>query len=221
MTPSFYYSSGALRRGLLSRELYRLVLLALIHKRRTNSGDFLDYIRDNPPNIESKADWTIAYDDLRISLDTDQFNEVINIFDIYLSKLEKTVNERVLKSGECENIIKTDGIPTFHCFWQDCLEIMKTVKPNDTGVPSFLARNWETGDAQLYEGNRINKICNNNPDSYFLIDPQGGIYFHNYEKMKEYSIIRNQFLMNLMHMSSMYKTKLYRSYQSLYNGKKC
>jgi len=92
------------------------------------------------------------------------------------------------------------------------------VKPDDAGVPSFLARSWETGDAQLYEGNRINKISNNHPDSYFLIDPQGGIYFHNYEKMIEYSIIRNQFLMNLMHMSSMYKTQLYRSYQSQYNG---
>lgn len=218
MTPSLYYTSGALRRGSLSKELYRLFLLALIYKNKTGSDDFLNLIRDNPPNIESKIDWMAGYDDLKVSLDTQQFKEVLNSLDIYLFPFEKTLTKRLESAIECKEIIEADEIPIFNCFWEGCLGFMNIVKPQNAVVPSFLARNWLSGDAQLHEDRRANKICNDNPDSYFLIDPQGGIYFHNYEKMKEYTIIRNKFLMGLMHMSSIYKTQLYRSYQNKYNG---
>ena len=98
---------------------------------------------------------------------------------------------------------------------------MKEIKPNNALLPPFLARNWESGESNLHESEIQNQINNKNDAAHFLIDPQGGIYFHNYEKMKDYSIIRNKFLMEILHLSSLYKTKIYKTFNNQYNAQEC
>ena len=100
MNPSFYYASGPLRRGLLVRELYRLILVALIYRYRTGSSEFLELIRLNSPNIESQVDWLTAYNDLKVCFESEKFRIIIvslsSKIDIYRMENGLTISHSLI-----------------------------------------------------------------------------------------------------------------------------
>lgn len=158
-----------------------------------------------------------ANEDLNLAQYKDSFIEPIKI-NTLLSEIEKIIKDKVPVS---ENIfikefsarIENMYSDKFNLFQKDLLfewlaeeniritgyAIMKHIANYNSNTIVTLKRSWKDG--------AISNIPAAN--TYFLIDPQGGVFFHDHPKMLVFNKLRNSIFAYLKHVSMVYKKYLF------------
>ncbi|MBK8723854.1 MAG: hypothetical protein IPL95_16875 [Saprospiraceae bacterium] len=114
-----------------------------------------------------------------------------------------------------DNILtKKDTVKDFSSLNAEFKDYLKKVKDKDGNVPSILARNWKTGH---YDRNISYQFSSTENKPYFLFDQQGGNFYYDFDKMNEFSVFRNEFLLNLYDLSCKYKKIIYdTTFENIY-----
>lgn len=185
MSTNSYNLSGSLHRGKLFRELNRMMTLAKIIDYNDEKG-LLKHVRNNAPNVESKLDWERYFDDTLILMNSDEFRNQVNNWKYgeIIGKNSGLDESQLSDSFDdmYEILMSSRDITDFKKFWHLCYVFISDLKPMTANAPSYLARTWSNGEGiKVSENNvidNLNTVQNRNSESYFLIDPQGGIFFY-------------------------------------------
>jgi hypothetical protein len=103
------------------------------------------------------------------------------------------------------NTSSAEETPTANEYIELSCRYMKNIY-NKSNIIQTVSRDWKTGQINIDFLNMKKKV--NAP--YFLFDSQGGVFFIEYENMVEFLEIRNQTFEDLRHMSTIYKSNLYK-----------
>lgn len=193
--PSSYLGNGKIDSRILRSFCFRLLFLGYYVDRDFN-GPF-SIVSDISPNIDCKGDWEDFAEQCRYFFETIELKEQLE-----LNRLLKQI------PGEVENIIKQSD--EFRKVWSVCLEFIKFIKAADGDRPAFLARNWVSGEYNL----PFSLQKDEKQEPYFLFDPQGGVFFHNYKRMNKYVKERNKIFFELYVLACDYKKTIFKSFRS-------
>lgn len=202
--PALYSTKGGLDRNLLVRELVRIRYLILTLDQKEQNY-LINLVRDNAPSREVRSEWNFAFNLL------DYYFNNANYIDIANDEISKE-NFLILD----EKIKEINSKSEFSSFKKK-LDFIQDVFINDSQCPAFLGRNWKGGDIvkNIPGENNPFFFYENNP--YFLYDPQGGVFFYNFERMTEYSKKRNQMMMILYDDACKIKGEIFDNLQSKEN----
>lgn len=194
--PNLYTGYGELERKMLFAEMFRTYIVAKVLNLNDND---LAFIKNNPPSKETMVDWHKYFEIVEEYFKVTKMDKLLEGYG-NLNLIENILNTRLR-----EKKFKTQWSPALKYF-TDIYHASVNVSSNEQQVP-YLGREWINGKykkGDSYQG--INK----NKQPYFLFDPQGGVFFHNYRMMEEYSSKRNKLLYELFLFSCKYKQTIFK-----------
>jgi hypothetical protein len=213
--PGNYDADGQLKREFSFREVLRLTLLAnFINFYEEKELVKADNIARNPPNIESRGNWNKSFKIVSEFLSESGIHEFFNNLKRQVTHiralLEDHFQPKKLKSRsslkDSINQIYNNEVneELFYLIWQVSDSHLWNIYQMDGKTPAYLSREWLDG---TYSKNYSYHF--NTRESFFLFDPQGGTFFHDFKKMNVYAENRNAIFSALMHLSAVYKKSLF------------
>ena len=199
--PKTYRLIGDVFKEKLFIECYRLnVLVNLL-----NDNKLFQFIKNTPPINEVRMEWKLMCDQINTFISILKIEEILgrkNYLNYYLVLIRDNI------------LTKKDTVKDFSSLNAEFKDYLKKVKDKDGNVPSILARNWKTGH---YDRNISYQFSSTENKPYFLFDQQGGNFYYDFDKMNEFSVFRNEFLLNLYDLSCKYKKIIYdTTFENIY-----